>query len=130
MYVDFEYYVNIFGGYLIEEEEFPFLEKKAETYIRTFTYVRGDVFELKIDAVMDAVCVAAEVCCTYERRKKELRGVVKSENTDGYSVTYVTEQRDGQTEEETLRKKVYEAVYSYLLPTGWLSRKVGCRHAY
>lgn len=51
-------------------------------------------------------------------------GKVKSENSDGYSVTYVTEQTDGQTAEELLRKKAYEAAYMYLLPTGWLGRKV------
>ena len=55
----------------------------------------------------------------------------KSESNDGYSVTYVTEAQDGQTAEEALRKKIYEAIRLYLLPTGWLSRKVkmgGCCH--
>lgn len=28
--------------------------------------------------------------------------------------------------EELIRKKAYEAASTYLLPTGWLSRKVGC----
>ena len=39
------------------------------------------------------------------------------------------EQADGQTMEELIRKKAYEAASTYLLPTGWLSRKVGCCHA-
>ena len=29
--------------------------------------------------------------------------------------------------EEMVKKKVYDAVYPYLLPAGWLSRKVGMR---
>ena len=29
--------------------------------------------------------------------------------------------------EEMVKKKAYDAVYPYLLPTGWLSRKVGVR---
>lgn len=43
-------------------------------------------------------------------------------------MTYITEGQDGQTAEELLRKKIYEAVRVYLLPTGWLSRvlKGGC----
>ena len=43
-----------------------------------------------------------------------------------------TEQTDGKTAEEIVKKKVYDAVYPYLLPTGWLSRKVGmrCDHKY
>ena len=53
---------------------------------------------------------------------------VKSESNDGYSVTYVTEAQDGQTAEAALRKKIAEAVRLYLLPTGWLSRKVGRCH--
>ena len=48
---------------------------------------------------------------------------------DGYSVSYAVEQADGQTMEELIRKKAYEAASTYLLPTGWLSRKVGCCHA-
>ena len=53
---------------------------------------------------------------------------VKSENNDGYSVSYAVEQADGETEETYLRKKAYDAAYLYLLPTGLLNRKVGCCH--
>lgn len=59
--------------------------------------------------------------------KSDMQGsTVKSENNDGYSVSYAVEQADGQTVEELIRKKAYEAASTYLLPTGWLSRKVGC----
>ena len=75
--------------------------------------------------VKDAVCAVADVYCSYDQ-KQASAGMVKSENNDGYSVTYVTEQTDGQTTEEVLRKKAYAAASAYLLPTGWLSRKVGC----
>lgn len=75
--------------------------------------------------VKDAVCAVADVYCSYDQ-KQASAGMVKSENNDGYSVTYVTEQTDGQTAEEVLRKKAYAAASAYLLPTGWLSRKVGC----
>lgn len=129
MYVTYEYYAEEYGGSLIEENPFSVMERRAKAYIRQLTYVHGDIFELKNDAVKDAVCAAAEVYYQYETNRKTA-GTIKSENTDGYSVTYVTEQTDGKTAEEVLKKKAYDAVYPYLLATGWLSRKVGTYHDY
>ena len=64
-----------------------------------------------------------------EQRKADGKaGPVRSENNDGYSVSYVVEQTDGQTAEEAVRRKAYDAVYMYLLPTGWLNRKVRCHN--
>ena len=122
MYVDYAYYASEYGGETIPEKIFPGYERRAEAYIRKITYVRGDIFSAESDMVRDAVCAVADVYCSYDQKQ----AVVKSENNDGYSVTYVTEQTDGQTAEEVLRKKAYAAASTYLLPTGWLSRKVGC----
>ena len=77
---------------------------------------------LENTAVKDAVCAVADVY--YSCKKKQEAGTVKSESNDGYSVSYAVEQADGQTMEELIRKKAYEAASTYLLPTGWLSRKV------
>lgn len=126
MYVNYEYYVDQYGG-RIPEEEFPSVERKAEAYIRKLTYIRGNIFEIEDVAVKDAVCAVAEVYHSCEKKKET--GTVKSENNDGYSVSYAVEQLEGQTVEELIRKKAYEAVFTYLLPTGWLSRKVRCCHA-
>lgn len=78
----------------------------------------------------DAVCAVAEVYYKYNAQQQTGTAPVKSENNDGYSVTYVTEQSDGKTAEEVVKKKAYDAAYPYLLPTGWLSRKVAmqCDH--
>ena len=105
MYVDYGYYADQYGGG-ITEKEFPSAERKAEAYIRKLTYAVADVY---------ASC-----------EKKRETGTVKSENNDGYSVSYAVEQMDGQTIEELIGKKAYKAASTYLLPTGWLSRKVGC----
>ena len=108
MYVDYAYYIGEYGGTLIPENSFKSFERKSESYIRQLTYVRGDIFAQKDDVVKDAVCAVAEVyysldkSCSYNRN-------VKVENNDGYSVTYVTEQMDGQTVEELIRKKAYKA---------------------
>ena len=127
MQITYGYYVDEYGGKTIPEQSFRKAEKQAEAYIRHLTYVKGDIFATENDMVKDAVCAAAEVYYKYNAQQQSGTPLVKSENNDGYSVTYVTEQTDGKTAEEMVKKKVYDAVYPYLLPTGWLSRKVGVR---
>lgn len=116
------------------EEAFPAAERKAEAYIRYLTHLNGDIFSLPNDMVKDAVCAAADVYYAAEQEREQRAegkaGLVQSENNDGYSVSYVVEQTDGQTAEEVVRRKAYNAVYMYLLPNGWLRRKVGCGHAH
>lgn len=131
MYVTYEYFKAAFGE-TIPEAAFPVAEAKAEAHISYFTCISGDIFaKPDVDRVKLAVCAAAEVIY-YNSLASSGQGAakgVKSESNDGYSVTYVAEALDGQTAEEALRKKVYEAVRLYLLPTGWLRRKVktgGC----
>ena len=130
-YVSYEFYSQTFGT-MIPEADFSKAETKAEAAINYLTYVNGDIFAVENDNVKLAVCAAAEVIYNNEQQTSAAGGSAagkKSESNDGYSVTYVTEAQDGQTAEEALRKKVYEAIRLYLLPTGWLSRKVkmgGC----
>lgn len=137
MYVDYQYYSAEYGG-TMPKEVFPAEERRAEAYIRYLTYLNGDIFATEVEAVKQAVCAAADVYYVHtkemaQREQEGRAGTAKSENNDGHSVSYVTEQTDGETAEALLKRKVYEAVYPYLLPTGWLSRKVGrhdhkCRH--
>lgn len=128
MYVDYEYYAGTFLG-TMSVTEFLAQEQKAEAYLRSITYLHGDIFAKDSDTVKNAVCAVADVYHSFwVSRKKFPNGQIKSENNDGYSVTYITERTDGQTDEELLRRKAYDAAYSLLLPTGWLSRKVGCCH--
>ena len=122
MYVNYDFYKDTLGG-LIPEDKFAAVEAKAGAHISYLTYINGDIFAKESAAVKLAVCAAAEVI--YKDMTSNTAGAgVKSESNDGYSVAYVTEAQDGQTAEEALRKKVYEAIRLYLLPTGWLSRKV------
>ena len=126
MYVTYSYYKEQYVGSL-PEEEFIKAERWSEAYIRNLTYIHGDIFASDLDMLRDAVCAGAEVYASYRRKQESNNGMqIKSESTDGYSVTYVNEQTDGQTLEELMQKKAYEAVKMYLLPTGWLSRKVRC----
>lgn len=131
MYVNYDFYSQTFGT-TIPEADFTKAEAKAEAAISYLTYVNGDVFAKEDNRVKLAVCAAAEAIYFNEQQTSAAGGSAagkKSESNDGYSVTYVTEAQDGQTAEEALRKKVAEAVRVYLLPTGWLSRRVktgGC----
>ena len=128
MYVSYEFYTETFGT-LIPEKDFPRVEAEAEAAISYLTYVNGDIFAKEDSRVKLAVCAAAEVVYNSKQSNGASGSAgVKSERNDGYSVTYVTEAKDGQTAEAALRKKIAEAVRLYLLPTGWLSRKVGCCH--
>ena len=119
MYVSYEFYTETFGT-LIPEKDFPRVEAEAEAAISYLTYVNGDIFAKEDSRVKLAVCAAAEVVYNSKQSNGASGSAgVKSESNDGYSVTYVTEAQDGQTA---------GAVRLYLLPTGWLSRKVGCCH--
>ena len=131
MYVNYSFYQGY--GDLIPRADWSKVEPKAEAAISYLTYVNGDIFAVDDCRVKRAVCAAAEVIYNNEQQASAAGGVTaagkRSESNDGYSVTYVTEAQDGQTAEEALRKKIAEAVRIYLLPTGWLSRKVkmgGC----
>lgn len=124
MYVDYNYYRNEYGG-TMPEECFTACARRAETYIRYLTCFNGDIFAVESEPIKQAVCAAADVY--YDADTAEQK-TVKSENNDGWSASYVTEQKDGQTREELTKKKAYEAVYMYLLPAGWLSRKVRCHN--
>lgn len=133
MYVNYEYYQVEYGGQMPEEQFAPSV-RKAESYIRYLTSLNGDIFAVFNDMVKDAVCAVADVYYEAQvEKEKQARdgrvGRIKSENNDGYSVTYVSEQIDGQVSEEVVKKKAYAAAYPYLLPTGWLSRKVRCNCA-
>ena len=100
MQITYGYYADEYGGKTIPGQDFQKAERQAEAYIRHLTYVKGDVFAAENDMVKDAVCAAAEVYYKYNAQQQSGTPLVKSENNDGYSVTYVTEQTDGKTAEE------------------------------
>lgn len=123
MYVDFAYYKTVCNGDM-SEAEFESYEKQAEAYIRYLTYINGDIFATESDPVKMAVCTAADVIRNCDKETASGQGKIKSESNDGYSVSYAAEMTDGETAAMLARRRVYQAVRVYLLPTGWLSRRV------
>ena len=129
MYVKYGYYSNTFKGTLIPKENFQRAEQEAETYIRYLTYLNGDIFAdtAQADAIKGAVCAAADAYHMAVRETAE-GGNVKSESKDGLSVSFVVARKDGETADDYVKRCMYQVIRIRLLPTGWLSRKAGCRH--
>lgn len=129
MYVDFEYYFTMFSGSVLTAETFSKAEHEAETYIRYLTYLNGDIFadKAQADAIKGAVCAAADAYYIAVRESAE-GGNVKSESKDGLSVSFVVARKDGETADDYIKRCMYQVIRIRLLPTGWLSRKAGCKH--
>lgn len=123
-FADYEYYKDVFHGRLIPWDCFPEASERAGAYLCYITQNRV-LHQTERSAVRDAFCAAAEAYHTYATTTDK---EVKSENTDGYSVSYVVERKDGQLREDVLRKKMYKAVYPYLVFTGLLGRRINNDH--
>ena len=120
IYADYEYYSNDYGGTMIPENYFTRAIKKAGRYIDRFTFDR--ITEEKAaehPSLPDCVCEMAEAIYRMEGSSGNEKEK-KSETTDGYSVSYVTEGIDGKLNEEMLRCKLYEIAKVYLMNTGLL----------
>lgn len=84
-YADYTYYSDSFSGTLIPSSEFVTYASKAERLVRFVTNHR--ITEVT-DEVKNAVCAAAEAAYEIRSSVANVPQGVKSENTDGYSVTY------------------------------------------
>ncbi|MBS6195478.1 MAG: hypothetical protein KH828_07860 [Clostridiales bacterium] len=119
LYVGYQYYAETYNGTMIPEEFFPKAAREASAFIREITH---DMIVEVTDDIRDAACGVAEVYYSEDNNQGEGNDhrEVKSENTDGYSISYVTEGKDGESREETVRRKMYLAARKYLIHTGLL----------
>lgn len=117
-YVDYEYYSEAFKG-TMPQVAFESIVVKASAFIRHITFNR--ICEPISEDVKDAVCAVSDVIFRDEQYLAETGGKdIRSENNDGYTVTYAAEGKDGMTHEEILEKKMYQAARMYLGHTGLL----------
>ena len=126
LYADYEFYVTEYRGNEGEIENFERAIVHASQYIRHVTLGKSDNYsgeELKYAscALVSAYKLSGD---------EDSTGQKKSENTDGYSVSYVTETIDGESSEELFKRKAYPIARQWLLGTGLLSRRVGCPHGH
>ena len=130
LYADYEFYVTEYRGNEGEIENFERAIVHASQYIRHVTLGKSDNYsgeELKY-----ASCALVDVYLSAYKLSgdEDSTGQKKSENTDGYSVSYVTETIDGESSEELFKRKAYPIARQWLLGTGLLSRRVGCPHGH
>lgn len=122
-YADYTFYVNDYHG-KISDEQFDTAIIPASAYIKRATLGRSegsDCEELKY-----AVCAACDAYASVYLSSDETAGkAVKSENTDGYSVSYALEAPEGTSKENLFMIKASQSIKMYLAGTDLLSRKVG-----
>lgn len=109
-YVDYNYYTGEYHGSKIPKEAFEFHEKKAEALLHRITFDRVKRLPEIPDFVMDAICAMADISFQYSKKPSE----IKSENIDGYSVTY------NDMTEKKMYVEMNEAARIYLDNTGLL----------
>lgn len=123
VYATYEYYRNEYGGEMALGD-FSKAIAKASQYIDNFTF--GRITEGDIETYPSLTACACEMSEIIYRMSSNGGMVreVKSENTDGFSVTYVTEGMDGMLAEDMLKRKLYAVAETYLMQTGLLG--FGC----
>lgn len=121
-YVDYRFYVDEYGGKGINEDDFPAAALRASQYVRTITLNRADNHQG--EEVKYAVCAVADIYHEIFEKEQENVPEKRSETTDGYSVSYVVQQKDGESKETLFRRRAYERASYWLTGTGLLQRGV------
>lgn len=120
IYADYNYYSNDYGGVIIPEVEFKRVIKKVSRYIDRFTFGRITEGEISnYPPLPDCACEMAETVYRMQGSSGTEKEK-KSEEIDGYSVTYVTEGKEGELAEDRLKNKLYSIAELYLINTGLL----------
>ena len=122
-YADYDFYKNTYRG-TMGEDDFDRNILLSSQYIRYLTAGKSDQYAG--DELKYASCEVADLQYNFSHGSAGTFGRVKSENNDGYSVSYVSEGKDGETDESLFTRKAYSAVRKWLIPTGLMNRKVGC----
>ena len=123
LYADYNFYVSEYKGQATEEE-FQRQIVKASAHVRRITFGRADNC-MEMEEVKLAACAVCDMLNSEYGNQKEYNGrQIISENTDGYSVSYMQESVSGETLEELVNRKVYETAKLYLEPTVLLSWEV------
>lgn len=114
-YADYAYYRDSFHGSAVSETDFPGLAVKASVFIDRLTFNRLRSAETIPDEAKMATCAVAERIQIAEKSGALSVDVSKkSENTDGYSVTF----NDLSLVRAQLYADYEEAALPYLYGTG------------
>lgn len=118
MYVDFDYYVNIYKGTKFATEgEFSPFRRKASNYIRQCTYDR-----IPSDAVPESAkmccCELAEQLKQFDENSNNIN--VSSEHIGDLSISYASAESQKQAKNQAIK----DTIHMWLLDTGLLYRGV------
>ena len=119
-YVDYKYYSKTFAGTAIPKPSFAAQEKKAEAFLNRITSGRVKRLPEIPNEVKDAICSMAEYIFKADKKTPG----IKSENVEGYAVSY------GDSTMKSRDSELYSLAKNYLEDTGLLfrgrSRKYDC----
>ena len=130
----YEFYQTSYGGCLIPEKDWKRSVRKAESYLDSILHQVPA--ENQVELVQLALCESAELVWQDEQQRSEHGGRrVKSENTDGYSVTYAADGGASDGDGDFLAQRIYACLRRYLGHTGLLYAGVDtyadkCRDCY
>ena len=114
MYVDYNYYTEVYGGSAVSEEDFSRLAARASAYIDKLTL--GRAADHADDERLKQCC--CEICDMLQHTA-ESGGVVKqSESVGSWSVTYAN--AEDKSEASLVRSSC-----ELWLPAEWIYRGVG-----
>lgn len=116
-FADYNYYIEVYKGASLTENDFPMLAERASDYLTYITY--GRVTDG--DNVKRAVCALAEayeVIFKAQSMASSDSGEIASQTVGSYSVTY----RSSADLAQSQRKELYKIAQMYLGNTGLLYR--------
>lgn len=115
--MNYDFYVNQYGGSLIPEADFKRLSNKAKSEIDYFTFGRIDWIKAD-DNIKMCLCEVAEVVHQADNLAKD--GIVSSESVGEYKISYDTKAKLELTTHQ--QGKVHLIVAKYLMHTGLMYR--------
>lgn len=122
IYADYAYYSGPYQGTAISEDAFAALARRASLFIDQLTYNRLNLGSLVTDAVRMATCAVAEAMQASDNAQigqtAAYAAGIKSESTDGRSVTY----QDANAIRAACETQWAAAAKPYLIYTGLMDR--------
>ena len=117
MYADYTFYSTTYLGNAIPEDEFSQWSTRASSYLDYITMSR--IPEEVPKEVEMACCSVADVYYQLEQDAEvSLNGLIKSERSGSYDVTYADMSSEKYTEQS--EQRLYDAALLYLRMTGLL----------
>lgn len=95
IYAKYDFYVEKYGGKEIGEEDFSAASLHATQYIKYITLGRSEKYQG--EELQYAACAVADAYNAVFNQQNGTGIEKKSENTDGYSVSYVVQGKDGES---------------------------------